>query len=69
VRYINYVGLYIHKAFCHATITAEYGTIIKSRKFETNEEERQKFSSAISEAQIVIKDSEMWESHYELLDR
>ena len=32
-----YVGLDIHKTFCHATIMAEDGTIVKSGRIEADE--------------------------------
>ncbi|MGF3584553.1 MAG: IS110 family transposase [Thermoplasmatota archaeon] len=66
---MNYVGLDIHKTFCHATIMAEDGTIVKNGKFETNEEELQQFFSGISDAQIVIEASGMWEPYYEILEK
>ena len=64
-----YVGLDIHKTFCHATIMAEDGTIVKSGRIEANEKKLQQFFIGIENAEVVIEASGMWEPYYNLLER
>ncbi|KXB01449.1 hypothetical protein AKJ41_01520 [candidate division MSBL1 archaeon SCGC-AAA259O05] len=60
----RYIGIDIHKDFCHATVQNQDGEIVKKGEFENSPSGYDEFFKGIGEASVAIEAGDAWQPVY-----
>ncbi|KXA95883.1 hypothetical protein AKJ65_00070 [candidate division MSBL1 archaeon SCGC-AAA259E19] len=63
----RYIGIDIHKDFCHATVQNQDGEIVKKGEFENSPSGYDEFFKGIGEASVAIEAGDAWQPVYDHL--